>query len=235
VAKFYAAEILLFFEDLHSKNIVYRDLKPENILLDSMGHVRVTDMVSCLLRFFHSSTHSIQGFAKFIKKKRTYTFCGTPQYIAPEVILSAEVGPKSGGYGFSVDYYSLGVLIYELLAGQTPFHDHNVRAIYRRVLYGTVEFPWGMDAAAKDLIKSLLQRNVGKRLGCGPGQSLDDIKRHRWFRGIDWEQLRRREVTPPFVPRFSHAGDTSNFIPWGRDKPSVDEQKEEFGDVFKDF
>jgi protein kinase X len=160
--------------------------------------------------------------------------------IAPEVIINAELGRDGEGYGMSVDYYSLGVLIYEMLVGQTPFHDNNARAIYRRVLYGNVEYPWSMDTAAKDLIKRLLCRNISKRLGCTdafpPHLGFEEIKRHRWFKDVDWDQLRRKEVSPPFVPKFSHAGDTSNFIPWGRDKKSADHDNSvSYGDAFHNF
>jgi serine/threonine protein kinase len=214
-ARFYAAETLLFFEDIHSQNIVYRDLKPENILIDAMGHLKIVDF----------------GFAKNLNK-RTRTFCGTPQYMAPEVILSADTADKEQrGYNHMVDYYSLGVLIYEMLVGYTPFQDLNVSAIYRRVLYGHVEFPWGIDACAKDLIKALLTRDPMKRLGAN---CIDDIKNHKWFKGIDWDQLRRREVNAPFVPKFSHAGDTCNYIAWGLDKEDTEEAFD-FGDVFCDF
>ncbi|KAI3658353.1 hypothetical protein MP638_007327 [Amoeboaphelidium occidentale] len=206
-AKFYAAEVLLFFEDIHSKQIIYRDLKPENILIDAMGHIKIVDM----------------GFAKYLtnRRQRTSSFCGTPQYISPEIILNAELGGRGPGYNKSVDFYALGILIYEMLVGYTPFHDSNVAAIYRKVLYGNVEFPWGFDNNAKDLIKSLLNRNPSKRLGCGPG-GIDDIKKHKWFKGIEWDQLRRREVPAPYVPKFSHAGDTSNFIAWGKADSKVE-------------
>lgn len=128
----------------------------------------------------------MKGFAKFLQAKRTHTFCGTPQYMAPEVILEAESECQGVGYSFGADYYSLGVLIYEMLVGHTPFADSKVGAVYRKVLYGSVEFPWGMDLHAKDLVKSLLQRDLRKRLGCTPGftieQGIEQIKRHRWFK-----------------------------------------------------
>lgn len=217
-ARFYAAEIVLFFEDIHSRKIIFRDLKPENILIDAMGHIKLTDF----------------GFAKYLKKGKIRTFCGTPQYIAPEMIVNAEKGIHTGGYGLSVDYYALGILIYEMLMGQTPFFDRHVRSIYRKILYGNIEFPWGLDPVVKDLIKGLLNRKVEKRLGCGPG-GIEEIKRHRWFKGVDWEQLRKKEIAAPFVPKFSHAGDTSNFITWAKDTPSLDEEFEDFGQLFHRF
>ena len=156
------------------------------------------------------------------------------------MIINAEAGIESSqGYTLAVDYWSLGVLIYEMLVGQTPFHDYSPRAIYRRILYGSVEFPWSIDPLAKDLIRKLLNRNPNGRLGSsGPGNltlhRIEDIKRHRWFKGIDWEQMRQRKVPAPFVPRILHPGDTSNFLPYHRDVKSV-EREIDFGDMFKDF
>jgi serine/threonine protein kinase len=106
--------------------------------------------------------------------------------MAPEIILEADLGDQGPGYSFGVDYYSLGVLIYEMLVGHTPFADSKVRNVYRKVLYSQVEYPWSMDITAKDLIRSLLQRDVRKRLGCASGltveQRIEQIKRHRWFK-----------------------------------------------------
>ena len=224
-ARFYAAGVLLFFEDIHAQNIIYRDLKPENILLDAMGHIKLVDF----------------GFSKYIMKNKTFTFCGTPQYIAPEVLMNSESrGRKTSGYGIAVDYYSLGILIYEMLVGNTPFYDKNVRAIYRKVLYGAVEFPKWIDPVAKDLISSLICRDPNKRLGSAPAQSVETIKKHRWFKYTDWERLRRREIAPPYVPKFTHAADTSNFLPWGKRRNSLDHDKRheklvDYSNVFVNF
>ncbi|KAI3649756.1 hypothetical protein MP228_005388 [Amoeboaphelidium protococcarum] len=200
-ARFYAAEVVLFLEHLHSNQIIYRDIKPENILIDAMGHIKFTDF----------------GFAKYLRK-RTFTFCGTPQYMAPEIIINAELGRRGLGYSFAVDFYSLGILIFEMLVGQTPFHDLNVKDVYRKILYGQVEFPWSMDPDAKDLIRLLLTKNPSKRLGVN---GIEEIKNHKWFQSINWEQLRRREIAPPFIPRFTHAADTRNFIPWKSGQKNV--------------
>lgn len=105
-----------------------------------------------------------------------------------------------------------------MLLGHTPFVDRTVRGIYRKVLYGGVDFPWGINVMAKDLIRRLLERNPKRRLGF---QGVEEIKSHEWFQDVDWAMLRRRELVPPFIPQFTHAGDTSNFVPQLRGQPSV--------------
>jgi len=130
--RFFAAEIVLVIEYLHRKNIVYRDLKPENILLDKRGHIKITDF----------------GFAKEIADK-TFTLCGTPEYLAPEVI-------KGKGYSFEVDWWALGILIFEMLAGYPPFYDENPFGIYEKILLGRLVFPSHFDSPSRDLIKRLL-------------------------------------------------------------------------------
>lgn len=186
VAKFYAAEVLLALEYLHSKNVIYRDLKPENILLDSRGHVKITDF----------------GFAKMVPDV-TWTLCGTPDYLAPEII-------QSKGYGKSVDWYALGILIFEMLAGYPPFYDEDHFKLYEKILIGKIRWPQHIDPYAKDLIKRLLTSDLTKRYGNLKG-GVGDIKRHRWFADVDWRKLRKQEVAPPIVPVIKYEGDTSNF------------------------
>ncbi|CDS05144.1 Putative cAMP-dependent protein kinase 9 [Lichtheimia ramosa] len=186
MTRFYASEIVLAIEYLHSKNIVYRDLKPENILLDHTGNVVLTDF----------------GFAKQIDD-RTWTLCGTPEYLAPEII-------QSKGHGKAVDWWALGILIFEMLAGYPPFFDDNSFGIYEKILTGKVQFPSHFDALAKDLLKRLLVSDRTKRLGNLKGGS-DDIKRHKWFRGVDWIGLLEKTVRAPIIPKYRHPGDTSNF------------------------
>jgi serine/threonine protein kinase len=185
-AKYYAAQVSLAFEYLHSLTILYRDLKPENLLLDADGHCKVTDF----------------GFAKKVEY-RTWTLCGTPEYLAPEIILSK-------GHGKSVDWWATGILCYEMLAGYPPFYDEDPLGIYQKILEGKIKFPWHFDRHSKDLIKKLLTADLTKRLGTLKGGA-EDVKRHKWFSDIDWEKLLARSVEPPIKPECKSKDDTSNF------------------------
>lgn len=183
---FYSAEIVCAIEYLHSKSIVYRDLKPENILLDRDGHIKLTDF----------------GFAKKLVD-RTWTLCGTPEYLAPEVI-------QSKGHGTAVDWWALGILIFEMLSGFPPFFDDNPFGIYQKILAGKIDFPRHLDFTVKDLIRKLLVVDRTRRLG-NMKNGADDIKRHRWFRTVDWESVPLRKLKPPIVPKLCGDGDSSNF------------------------
>ena len=195
---------------MHSKDIIYRDLKPENILLDKNGNIKITDF----------------GFAKVVPEV-TWTVCGTPDYLAPEII-------QSKGYGKAVDWYTLGVLVYEMLAGYPPFQDEDHFKLYEKILAGKVNFPSHFDPAAKDLLKRLLTPDITKRYG-NLKNGAQDIKHHKWFAGVDWRKLARCQIPAPYVPITKGDGDASNFerypeehTPYGI--PAPDPHKEKFID-----
>ena len=181
VTRFYLASIILAVEYLHSRNIIYRDLKPENLLLDRVGYLRIADF----------------GFAKIVED-RTFTLCGTPEYLAPEIVLSQ-------GHGKAVDWWALGILAFEMLAGYPPFFDDHPLGIYEKILRNEVAFPSHIDPYGKDLIRGLLTTDRSKRLGNLRGGA-KDVMEHPWFAGVDWESLERKEIGAPIVPRVANMG-----------------------------
>lgn len=185
-SKFYGAQVVLALEYLHSCELVYRDLKPENILIDKTGYIKITDFGFCKL---------IQG--------RTWTLCGTPEYLAPEIILSK-------GYGKSVDWWSLGVLLYEMSAGHPPFCASDPMRIYEKIVAGKYRCPGHFTSDLKDLIGRVLQVEVSRRYGVLRDGVLD-FKNHKWFKEIDWDSLLNSRIRPPFVPNVKSPGDTENF------------------------
>jgi len=158
-AKFYGACIVLALEHLSFHNLAYRDMKPENTMIDEMGYGKLIDM----------------GFTKPAVNKR-YTLCGTPEYMAPEII-------RTQGHNRSVDFWAFGVLLYEMVCGATPFADYNTDAIFRNVLRGKVRFQEGMSAPLVTLIQSLLEADAAKRLGVLAG-GVEDVINHEWFSGV---------------------------------------------------
>jgi len=214
VAKFFAAEVILAIEYLHSKDIVYRDLKPENILLDSSGHIKLTDF----------------GFAKSLPDvDRTWTQCGTPEYLAPEIILNK-------GHGRAVDWWTLGILLYEMLVGRTPFRANAIIQLYDKILAGKLEFPPHVDPRAKDLISKLLQIDKMKRLGNLKGGA-EDVKIHEWFTGVDWKKVAERKIPAPFPVKVSSPGDSRHFAKYTEEElaqsvPLTPEQQQLFADFW---
>ena len=177
-ARFYTAELLCALECLHGFNVIYRDLKPENILLDYQGHIALCDFGLCKL--------------DMKDEDRTNTFCGTPEYLAPELLMGQ-------GYNKTVDWWTLGVLLYEMLTGLPPFYHENTNEMYRKILSEPLYFP-GTDIvppAAKDLLTKLLNRNPAERLGANGSA---EIKAHRFFDAIDWRKLLQRKYEPAFKP-----------------------------------
>lgn len=213
VAKFYAAEVTLALDYLHSMDIIYRDLKPENLLLDRHGHLKITDF----------------GFAKEVPDI-TWTLCGTPDYLAPEVV-------SSKGYNKSVDWWSLGILIFEMLAGFTPFWDSgSPLKIYENILKGRVKYPPYIHPDAQDLLGKLITADLTKRLGNLHGGSRD-VMTHPWFAEVTWERLAKKDIDAPYVPPVrGGAGDASLFDKY----PEETEQYGATGDdahgkLFPDF
>ncbi|KAK4942917.1 cAMP-dependent protein kinase catalytic subunit [Elasticomyces elasticus] len=213
VAKFYAAEVTLALDYLHAQNIIYRDLKPENLLLDRHGHIKITDF----------------GFAKDVPDI-TWTLCGTPDYLAPEVVASK-------GYNKSVDWWSLGILIFEMLCGFTPFWDGGSPVkIYENILKGRVKYPPYIHHDAQDLLVQLITSDLTKRLGNLHGGSAD-IKNHPWFAEVTWERLVKKDIDAPYVPPVKGgAGDASQFDKYPEETEEYGKKGDDpFGHFFTDF
>lgn len=186
-ALFYASEILLVLEYMHNHHLIYRDLKPENLLLDKHGHLKITDF----------------GFAKKLDD-RSWTLCGTPEYLAPEII-------QNKGHNKAVDWWAFGILIYEMLTGYPPFYDELPTGIYQKILEGSFDFPKHVESYARDLIRKLLSHDRTRRLGNMKNGS-EDVKNHRWFKRLVWKDVHDKKLQPPIVPRVRHTGDTRNFF-----------------------
>lgn len=177
-ARFYAAEILLAFEFLHKKHIIYRDLKPENVLIDLEGHVKLTDF----------------GLSKELVGGKTNTFCGTDEYLAPEIILNES-------YNESVDWWALGILLFEMLTGWAPFEDNNRKGLFEKIVKHPVDLSHeNISESAGDLIKKMLAKRVCDRI------KPEDIKKHKFFASIDFSNLYMRKVKPPFKPELVKSG-----------------------------
>jgi len=190
VAKFYLQEIILALEYLHSLDIVYRDLKTENVMLDKEGHVKLIDF----------------GLSKTDMKddSLTHTFCGTVEYMAPEVIL------KDPGYGKPADWWSFGVFTFDLLTGRSPFHSNQGKhATKERILKGKFATPRVITPDANDFVRKLLRRPVDRRLGTKDGA--DELKAHPFFRDTDWDRVLEGDYPPPYLPEVSSETDVQNF------------------------
>jgi len=203
-AKFYAGELLLAIEYLHSLDIIYRDLKSENVLLDAQGHVKLTDFGL-----------SKEGIADNISAT---TLCGTPEYLAPEML-------SQSGHGKSVDWYSFGALIYEMLSGLPPFYTQDRKQLFDRIRNAQLTFPTYMSSNARRICTELMRRDPNDRLGAVA--DADDVKQHKFWGSTDWQKLYNKEVPPPFVPQLRSPCDTRYFDKEGMDKQCA--EPEDYG------
>ncbi|XP_067034023.1 ribosomal protein S6 kinase beta-1-like isoform X1 [Acropora muricata] len=188
-ACFYLAEIVLAMEHLHNQGIIYRDLKPENILLDTQGHVVLTDFGLCKEAVFENSL--------------THTFCGTIEYMAPEILTRS-------GHGKAVDWWSLGALMYDMLTGSPPFCGDSRKKTIDKILKGKLVLPPYLTVEAKDFLRKLLKRHPQARLGSG-NDGTRPIKIHPFFRAVKWDDLYSKKVEPPFKPSIAGEDDVSQF------------------------
>lgn len=187
-ARFYSAELLLALEHLHELDVVYRDLKPENILLDYTGHIALCDFGLCKLNMKEN--------------EKTNTFCGTPEYLAPEIL-------SGNGYDKSIDWWTLGVLLYEMIHGLPPFYDENTDKMYEKILNKPLEFGDEFSEEARSILTGLLNRDPTRRLGV---KGAEHIKKHPFFDNhIDFERLGQKKIRPPFKPSVVSPVDVSNF------------------------
>lgn len=190
-ARFYSCELIIALQYLHGRGILYRDLKPENVLIDSEGHIKLTDF----------------GLSKdnCFEDDRTRTYCGTTEYIAPEIILRQD-------YNKAVDWWSFGIILYEMLAGRSPFgevDEKDIKILHERILKSKIKYPRHVTLAAQDLIKRFLSRRP-TRLGSGKDDD-EKIKSHRFFINVDWNKVMNREIEPPFIPFLKNSSDVSRF------------------------
>merc|ERR1719460_727612 len=205
-AKFYVTGTVFAFDHLHEKKIIFRDLKPENLLLNEGGRVKLTDM----------------GLAKVVVGK-TYTTCGTPDYFAPELIASK-------GHTDAVDWWTLGILTFELMSGHPPFESASPMQIYSKVQkgIGKVSFPAKLKGTCEDLVKGLCKKEPSDRLPMLPGGGMK-LRQHAWYKGFDWEKMKEAKLDPPYKPVVKSQKDIANFTARKEDMPRQIEYKDDGG------
>ncbi|KAL5238840.1 hypothetical protein ACI65C_006250 [Semiaphis heraclei] len=202
-ARFYVAEISLALNYLHTRGIIYRDLKLENVLLDHEGHIKLTDYGMC-------KEGKWPGY-------KTSSLCGTPNYIAPEIIREEE-------YGFSVDWWALGILLFEMLMGKCPFEinegkNNRGQDLYEVILEKPLRIPRSVSLNASLVLKGFLNKNPDERLGCDQNNGFCDVKHHPFFKSIDWEMLEQKQVIPCYIPQLDSERDLANFPSEFTDEP----------------
>ncbi|KAJ9160491.1 hypothetical protein P3X46_025889 [Hevea brasiliensis] len=198
LARIYTAQIVSAVSHLHANGIMHRDLKPENVLLDADGHVKLTDF----------------GLAKqFDENTRSNSLCGTLEFMSPEIILGK-------GHDKAADWWSVGILLYEMLTGKPPFTG-NRQKIQQKIIKDKIKLPSFLSSEAHSLLKALLQKEPSKRLGCGPGGS-EEIKSHKWFKSIHWKKLEARKIRPSFLPEVAGNLCVANFEECWTNMPILD-------------
>ncbi|XP_022050691.2 cGMP-dependent protein kinase 2 [Acanthochromis polyacanthus] len=209
IAVFCTACVVEAYAYLHKKSIMYRDLKPENLMLDVKGYIKLVDF----------------GFAKeLVRGEKTYSFVGTPEYMAPEII-------KNQGHDFAVDFWSLGILIFELLVGSPPFSSSEPQKIYAKILDGVLKYPPYLSEASKSIISKLCRNRPGQRLG-NTKNGIKDVRHHRWFSSINWHKLRMCQLDAPTVRLIRKGPCYINFDRFPHDQTIADE---DFSDWDRDF
>ena len=200
-AKFYIIELCLVIQFLHKNNMIYRDLKPENILIGADGHIKITDF----------------GLCKILSNvDKTYTICGTVQYLAPEIIAGE-------GYNNSVDWWSLGCIMYEMLVGKFPFKYKKNGKLTIDIFNKPIKYPSYIDERAKDLMSKFMEIDPQKRLGSGEN-GWENIKNHPYFNGVDWIGAKNKKLKPPFLPNIDSETDTKYFEKIFTDEPVYNDQ-----------
>lgn len=219
-ARFYLTEICLALEHLHLLGIIYRDLKPENILLDAEGHIKLTDFGLCK--------------EAVVDDRQTNTFCGTIEYMAPEILLRS-------GHGRAVDWWSFGALMFDMLTGAPPFTDSDRKRTMDKIIRGKLAIPRYISIEASDLLRKLLRKSPRRRLGSSAGDGAREVQRHRFFRTINWLEAGERRLMPPYKPPVSGDEDVSQFDTKFTNEPPIDTPVDNFiqgsaeADMFKGF
>uniref|UniRef100_A0A8C1QET8 non-specific serine/threonine protein kinase n=1 Tax=Cyprinus carpio TaxID=7962 RepID=A0A8C1QET8_CYPCA len=188
-ARFYGAEIVSALEYLHSKDVVYRDLKLENLMLDIDGHIKITDFGLCKEGITNEATMK--------------TFCGTPEYLAPEVL-------EDNDYGRAVDWWGLGVVMYEMMCGRLPFYNQDHERLFELILMEEIRFPRNLSPEAKALLAGLLKKDPKQRLGGGP-EDAKEVMTHKFFSSMNWHDVLQKKLNPPFKPQVTSETDTRYF------------------------
>lgn len=196
VCRFYSAQMVIALEYLHCMNVVHRDIKPENVLIGANGYIKLADF----------------GMAKMNTDQLLWKFCGTMEYMSPEMIASKK-------YGFSTDWWSLGVFIYEMAFGRTPFHEYRLdeTKLFGRILRAKFDLPKSFSVNLRNLLSRLLVVDISQRFGC-TRKDLQDLKTHKWFRELNWRDVELQNAKPPLKPDVKMTGDTSNFRFFMEDK-----------------